>query len=540
MVKVMGVIGIFVIMLIAFIFSENKKAISISQILWAFGLQLLLAVFILRDGFLSKAVMMFFLLLVFYFNIHKVAEEKIKNTIVRHLIVVSTFAILTTIFVLLPKVITVYLLYAFLIVVVLYLMSKLFMIPKVKELKIGYIFGAIFCVLAASYSIQANFTGSHTIELFSAGVTKFLSFNREGALFVFGPLLDRTKMGFIFALSILGSSIYFGAMIALFDYLGVTYSVVMALSRFMTWHMGLFKIKPLSGVEMLISTANIVLSMNASPLLVKSYLPKLTMSEIATIMTVGLATIAGGTMAIFINMGIPASYLIAASVMSTPAAILLAKMVLPETDKPETLGVSDLKSEKTAERVKGGAVGAISNGIAIGTRTGISISASVLAFLGIIALINWLIGSLDAFIDGKLLASVFGNVQGVPPYKGIIPSSLTDLFRYIGKPFAILLGVENADAGYVGELLSLKITANEAVAYAKLLEFKEFISERSLMISSYALCGFANFGSLGILLGAMNGVCPERSGDFAKFGVKAVFFGALASWMTAAFAGIIS
>lgn len=538
--KLMALLGIATIMFLSFVFSDKKRAISISQIVWAFVLQALLAVLILREDIFSRLVMMFFLFLIFYFNIHKIAENKISKTVVRHFSILIIFSVFTAIFAFVPKYIISTLLSLFFGVLFIYLAGKLFRIPKICELKIGFIFGAVFCIIAAGYSVSHNFTGAQTVELFSAGVTKFLGFNRYGAEFVFGQLLDRAKIGFVFALSIMGTSIYFGAIMSLFDYLGITYSVVMALSKFMTWHMSLFKIKPLSGVEILVATANIVLSMNASPILAKKYLPNVTMSEIATMMVAGLATIAGGTMAIFINMGIPASYLIAASVMSTPAAILVAKILIPETENPETMGNINFQNSIANERKQGGAVAAIANGVSIGTRTGISISASVLAFLGIIALINWMIGSIDAYVDGKLLAGFFGNVEGTLPYKGIIPGSLTEIFRIAGKPFAMLLGVDAADASYVGELLALKITANEAVAYGRLLEVKDFISTRSLMISSYALCGFANFGSLGIMLGAMNGVCPERSADFAKFGVKAVFFGAFASWMTAAFVAIIS
>lgn len=540
MTRIMAILGISVIIFITFLFSNNKKAISISQIIWAFALQAVLALSILRLDVIGKIAMLFFLLLVFYYNTHKIFEHFIKNIILRHVCAIIMFSTLTALLGFLPRIWTDILFNIFYFILMIYLICKLFNIKKIVSLKIGYIFGAVFCILVSSYAFSADYTGAKAVELFSSTVTGFINFGRTGADFVFGPLMDRQKIGFVFAISMLYTSIYFGAIMSLFDYLGITYSVVSALSKFMTWHMTLFKIKPLSGAEMLVSTANIVLSMNASPLLVIKYLKKVTYSEIATMMVAGLATIAGGTMAIFISMGIPASYMLAASVMSTPAAILLSKLLVPETEIPETMGNIDIaETSSLSQRKQGGVISAITNGISIGTRTGIAISASVLAFLSIIALINFIFASADAFIDGKLLANIFGNTNGAAPYKGIIPASLTDLFRIVGKPFAILLGVAKTDASYVGELLALKITANEAVAYAKLLDIKDIISPRSLMISTYALCGFANLGSLGILLGAMNGVCPERSGDFAKFGIKAVFFGAFASWMTAAFVAII-
>jgi len=535
-----GILGIIVLIGITYLLSNNKKKISWGQVLWGLSLQGLLALTILKSDIWGMIGLLLLIYFVFSYNIWQIRGQKpyTKKSIFKEALLLIIFIGISIILGLIEqktKIIT--LIYkAFISFLIIYYLLKSIKIPYIKNKKWANSLGIIFILLSSGIIIGQGVTGSDLIQSISNSITEFLHSHKSGGYFVFGNLMDD---GFVFALYIISSTVFFASVMSILDYLGITSNVVNSMACFISWNMKLFGIKPISGLEALISTANIFLSMQASPLLVRQYLPNITLSEVSTIIVTGLATIAGGTMAIFINAGIPAEYLLSASVMSVPAAICLSKILCPETETPETLNrnmtsTMDIKSSSL--------LGAASDGIVVGMRSGVLITAMIMGFISLIALANKGFGFLDFYIDGQFIPFILGReaITNGKSFIGIIPSSIDQLFSYIGTPLAWLLGTPMKDIFYVGELLGLKVAINEAVAYTKMLEYikLDLLSKQSIIIASYALCGFANIGSLGILIGIISSVVPERKDDFIKLGIKGMIVAAFASFMTAAFVSI--
>jgi CNT family concentrative nucleoside transporter len=247
----------------------------------------------------------------------------------------------------------------------------------------------------------------------------------------------------------------------------------------------------------------------------------------------GFATIAGSMMFTYMNLGIPAPHLIAASVMSAPAALVIAKIIFPETERSRTAG--DAKVPKM--KLYGNTIDAAARGTTDGLRLAANVLAMLISFFALIALVDVILGWLDGLIDGKLLGGELIEDRG---YSGFFPANLKVLFGTIFSPLAFLMGVPWKEAGLVGDLLGVKIAASELISYLKLssLISEGQLSARSITIATYALCGFANFGAIGIQIGGIGALAPGRRSDLAKLGLKAMFGGALASWMTATIAGI--
>jgi CNT family concentrative nucleoside transporter len=248
----------------------------------------------------------------------------------------------------------------------------------------------------------------------------------------------------------------------------------------------------------------------------------MTRSELMAVMTGGFATIAGGVFALLVGFGVSAGHLIIASVMSAPAALVVAKMLLPETEASATSGTVKIKLEKSASNV----VEAAANGATDGLKLALNVAAMLIAFIALIAVVDWLLG---------LGSQLFGVVE---------PKDYLTLRQILGwafAPFAFCLGVEWGDVLPVGELLGTKIAGNEVLAYQAMMSerLQQELSPRSITISTYALCGFANFSSIAIQIGGISALAPERRGDLARLGLKAMFGGALATWMTAAIAGML-
>jgi CNT family concentrative nucleoside transporter len=257
----------------------------------------------------------------------------------------------------------------------------------------------------------------------------------------------------------------------------------------------------------------------------------------------GFATIAGGVLAAYIAMGIPAGHLIAASVMSAPAALLVGKIIYPELEHSVTAGDVALPEISTG----GNVIEAASNGITDGLKLAVNVGAMLVGFIALIAVLDVILNWGDSLIDGSLLhgAWVTYGSGGMSPvvgeYTGVFPGSLQTLFGTLLRPLAWLMGVSWADAPLVGNLLGIKLSLNELVAYGVLGAYQQdgAIAERSFIISTYALCGFANFSSIGIQLGGIAAVAPRRRADLAQLGLKAMFGGAIASWLTATIAGML-
>jgi CNT family concentrative nucleoside transporter len=263
--------------------------------------------------------------------------------------------------------------------------------------------------------------------------------------------------------------------------------------------------------------ANVFVGMVEAPLAVRPYLTKMTVSELATVMTAGFATVAGSVLASYIRFGVDAGHLLAASVMSAPAAVVIAKLMYPETAVPKTLDGAEIHVSKSS--VNG--IDAAASGAVQGLKVAAIVGAMLIAFLSIIAMINYLLGLLG----------------GLLPLEGGL--SLGRIFGWLFSPLAWCMGVEWNDVPDVGRLLGTKVAVNEFVGYLDLVAIRDQMSERSRTIATYALCGFANFGSVAILIGGVGSIAPDRRADLARLGLKTMVGGALASWLTASIAGMM-
>ena len=341
-------------------------------------------------------------------------------------------------------------------------------------------------------------------------VRQFLDFSDAGAKLVCG---DGFAEHFI-AFKILPTIIFFSSFISLLYYYNILPRIVAA----MGW--GMMRLMKTSGAESLSCAANIFVGSTESPLMIKPYLPELTRSELHAVMTGGFATIAGGVMAAYISFGIPAEHLISASVMSAPAALAISKLLYPETEKPQTRGKIQTKIEQTATN----AIDAITIGTLDGLKLALNVGAMLIAFLGLLAFVNAILGWLGAQV-------------------GLPTLSLELILSYVMFPVAWLMGVPVVDCQEVAVLLGKKVIISEFVAY---LDLKELIagdipaiSERAKIIATYALCGFSNIGSIGIQIGGISAIAPSRQSDLAKLAIRALFTGSIACFMTACITGIL-
>ena len=361
-----------------------------------------------------------------------------------------------------------------------------------------------------------------------------LQFSKQGALFLFGEtLVNSNEFGAIFAFQILPTIIFFSALTSLLFYLGTLQKIVYFFAYLMK------KTLKLSGAESLSAAGNIFLGQTESPLLVKPYIEKMTMSELLCLMSGGMATIAGGVLAAYIGFlggSDPeqqlyfAKHLLTASVMSAPAAVVLSKILLPETEEiNEDMSISN-------EKLGCNSFEAISIGTSQGIRLAINVGAMILVFIAFISMINYFLNDfIGANTDLNSLINKLTNGQ----YTGL---TLEFLLGYILAPITWLMGVCKEDMVLVGQLLGEKTILNEFVAYISLADLKEsgkFFEEKSIIISTYILCGFANFLSIGIQIGGIGSLAPSRTGDLSRLGVLALIAGTLASLLTAVIVGTI-
>lgn len=342
-------------------------------------------------------------------------------------------------------------------------------------------------------------------------IRKLLSFSDAGGDFLFksfgsgvveAPLLN-------FAFRVLPTIIFFSSLMALLYHFGIMQWIIKWIARGMQKTMGT------SGAETLSVSANIFVGQTEAPLMIRPFVSKMTNSELMAVMAGGFATVAGGVMAIYVKMlsDVPgiAGHLMAASIMSAPAALVMAKIIYPETEVPETFGEMKIDVEKIDDN----AMEALARGATSGMKLAANVAAMLVAFVAVIAMLNGLLG--------------------------LVGLTLQEILGFIFRPLAWTMGVPWAEAGIVGTLMGEKLVLTELIAYGDLstLRATGAISQRAAIISSYALCGFANFASIGIQLGGIGGIAPERRKDLAKLGVKAMFGGAFASWLTATIAGML-
>lgn len=372
--------------------------------------------------------------------------------------------------------------------------------------------------------LDTNF-GRAIFNLTGRAVNRLIMFSNEGCQFVFGPLADNDLLaekfgpthGMVFGILIIGTIIIVASLSSLLYHWGVLQKVVHAVA----WVMR--KAMRTSGSETLSAAANIFMGQTEAPLVIKPYVLRMTRSELLCMMTGGMATIAGGVAAVYSKMGMDAGHsempghLLTASVLSAPAALLIAKVMLPETEKSETAG----NAPATVPRTTTNSIDALCRGAGDGMMLSINVIAMLIAFIAIVAMANYLI----TFPQTHL---------GVEH-----PVTLQMIFGWINAPFAWLMGVPAHDCLAVGGILGERIVLNEFVGYLTLTDAATHIDQRSFVIATYALCGFANFSSIAIQVGGIGSLAPERRGEMAKLGIRAMIGGILASYMTAAIAGIL-
>lgn len=375
------------------------------------------------------------------------------------------------------------------------------------------------------------------------GFVVVLGFTTEGAKFIFGDLAKSPgadgSLGFFFAFQVLPTIIFFSSLMSVLYYLGLMQKVVQGMAWVMARLMGT------SGAESLSNTANIFVGQTEAPLMIRPFIAGMTQSELLTIMTGGMATIAGGVMAAYVQMlGYSfaqshqlaidvaqvkfAAQLLGASIMAAPASLLISKIIYPEVEEPETKGTVKINVEKNASNVIEAAAGGASDGLQLALNVG----AMLLAFIALIAMVNYLLGGLGSVLGvNAFLQQQFGQPLNLQLILGLV-------FQYV----ALAIGVPSAEALSFGTLIGTKIVLNEFVAYldmAKMITDNNLMSEKGIAMATFALCGFANFSSIAIQIGGISPMAPHRRKDLAALGLRAVLGGALSTLLTATIAGIL-
>jgi CNT family concentrative nucleoside transporter len=365
--------------------------------------------------------------------------------------------------------------------------------------------------------------GQQVFSTLGGYITKLLGFAGVGSAFVFGPLGDsslwsRVMVGAlgpegaqsasIFAFQVLPTIIFIAALFAILYYFGVMQVVVRVFAVLM------HRVMKASGAESLNVAASIFMGQTEAPLTIRPYLPEMTYSELMTVMTSGMAHISGGIMAAYILFGIEAKHLLTAVIMTAPGTIMMAKMFVPETETPKTMGTVRLVVEQTDVNV----IDAAGRGTGEGLHLALNVGAMLISFLALVALVNALLGLIPIGQDHLSLQKILG---------------------WVFAPIAWSMGVPRQDATIVGNLLGTRMVLNEFVAYSQLGPLKATLDPKSFTICTFALCGFANFSSIGIQIGGIGALAPNRRHDLARLGLRAMFAGTLANFMTATIAGFL-
>jgi len=363
--------------------------------------------------------------------------------------------------------------------------------------------------------------GQKALNWLSTKIQDITSYTNEGVTFLFGGLIGNEGIGFIFAFQVLTVIIFFSSLISVLYYVGIMQWVVKIIGG------GLSKLLGTSKSESMSAAANIFVGQTEAPLVIRPYIAKMTQSELFAVMTGGLASVAGSVLIGYSLMGVPLEYLLAASFMAAPAGLIMAKIMIPETKnavEAQTAATAELmnsteniddKNDEPANVIDAAARGA-SDGLGLALNVG----AMLLAFIALIALVNGMLGGIGGWFG-------FGSL------------SLEMILGWVFAPIAFMIGVPWAEALQAGSFIGQKIVLNEFVAYAAFTPEMANLSDKTNIVISFALCGFANFGSLAILLGGLGGLAPSRRPDIAKLGVRCVIAGALASLLSAAIAGML-
>ena len=395
---------------------------------------------------------------------------------------------------------------------------------KAKTVVTGLVLQFLFAVFVLRFSF-----GRNLLEWAGHGVNKFLQYSFAGSEMVFGELGKKGgQFGLVFAFQVLPTVIFISAFFAVLYHYGVMQFIIRQAAKIMI-RMGA------SGAESLDVAASIFMGQTEAPLTIRPYIPSLTRSELMTVMTAGMAHVSGGIMGAYILYGVEAKHLLSAVIMTAPGTILMAKMFVPETEEPLTsphleLGAKADSTQTTKSAVEIDAeampkdenvLGAITRGTIDGLHLALNIAAMLISFLALIALVNGIFGALHNHVFHWF------------------PSSLEQVFGVIFAPIAFVIGIPWKDCGLVGNLLGTRMVINELVAYSMLGAQKAALDPRSFAIATFALCGFANFSSIGIQIGGISALAPNKRGELAKLGFRAMIAGTMANLMSASIVGIL-
>ena len=397
-------------------------------------------------------------------------------------------------------------------IVVLLVIAVLFSNNR-KAINLRTVLGALAIQIGFAALILYVPYGRDALQATANGVSNVIAYGNEGINFVFGGLADPSNVGFIFAVKVLPIIVFFSGLISVLYYLGIMQAVIKVIGGALQAALGTSKAESMS------AAANIFVGQTEAPLVVRPYIKNMTQSELFAIMAGGTASIAGSVMAGYAEMGVPLTYLIAASFMAAPAGLLFAKILFPQTEQFTDKQPDTDDSEKPTNVLE-----AMAGGASAGMQLALNVGAMLIAFVGLIALVNGILG-------------------GVGGWFGYGDLTLQSIFGWVFKPLAYLIGVSWEESAVAGQMIGLKLAVNEFVGY---LEFAKYLqpdtavvlSEKTKAIITFALCGFANFSSIAILIGGIGGMAPNRRGDVARLGLKAVIAGTLANLMSATIAGL--
>lgn len=403
-----------------------------------------------------------------------------------------------------------------------------------KKINFRIVAGGLALQFGMSLLVLKTGPGRELFQWLGQVFENMQNFTNEGSMIVFGvfpkPADDALPPAFLLlrtiAFGVLPTIIFFSSLMSVLYYLGIIQIAVRAIAKVMQLTLGT------SGAETLSAASNIFVGQTEAPLVIKPYLPKMTESELMALMVGGFATIAGGVLAVYVGMGINAGHLMTASVISAPAALLIAKIMVPEVETPETAGGAIPEIKRTGTNV----VEAATLGATDGLKLALNVAAMLIAFTALVAALDALIVWSGELVEIAITVSTGRRVE--------IEWSLGMFLGYVFSPLAWAMGIPKSDIRSAGELLGLKMVANEFVAYSQLTEWQKpdsavQLTERTQIILTYALAGFANFASVGIQIGGIGSLVPERQKDLARIAVKAMLGGTLACFMTACIAGIL-
>lgn len=370
--------------------------------------------------------------------------------------------------------------------------------------------------------------GQKMFLLIGEFIRKILDFAYEGGSFVFGPLLNNSRLAelfgnnySIFALQLICSSIFMMVLVNILYYYGIMQRVVAVLGKAMN------KLMRVSGAEALSNVASAFVGQIVAQIMIKPYLEKLTRSELLASMAGSMACISGAIMPIYISMGIPAHYLLASSIMAAPGALILAKIIYPETGEPETRENIRISKRRTFANV----FDSISNGASEGMKVAINVTAMILALVALVAFIDWILGVTGGFL--------YNYIPGCSHLAFLQDLSLKLILGKIFAIFALIIGVPLQDISTIGALMGTKIVLNEMVAYVQLSQIASSIDPKSFMIASFALCSFGNFGSIAIQIGGIGELAPNQRKNLARLGLRALICGTLSCYLSAAIVGVL-